>query len=71
MKVLYGYEKQNKLLRLNSLGPTINTPKVFINRLNNQLKFELPNETPNKFFSPGWVNEINEMREEKLLTWSN
>jgi len=53
MKDLKCYGKQNELLRLNSLGPTINSSKVFVNQLNKQIKSELPSEGPNKIFPPG------------------
>ena len=62
------YGKQNKLLRLNLLGPTIDSSNVFVNQLNKQIKSKLPSEGPNKNFPSGWINEINEMIEEKLWT---
>ena len=53
------------------LGSIINSFKVLVNQLIEHLKYELPSEGPNKNFPPGWINEINEMREEKLWAWGN
>ena len=59
MKVLHWYRKQNKLLRLNMLGPTINSSQVFINQFNKQTESKLPSEDPNKIFPTEVNNVIN------------
>jgi len=59
IKSLQCYRKQNKLPRLNLLGPTISSSKVFINQLDKQMKSKLPSDGPNKFFPTRVNNAIN------------